>query len=235
MIFCKIRSPFWYFFHSISLTPPFLGLQNFHQGHGFKQWTGDDSKALIKVSIYYQYVQQWLLINWQVYLLVIEGYIPSEMIKALCTFLEFAYIACCNIHNTQSLEQMDDTLQCYHYHHKIFLTTGVQTGFNLPHQHTPIHYIKSIHMFGSLNGLCSSIMELNHIKVVKKPWWWSGCFEALCQMLLTNQCADKLTAARADFKKWGMLKGTCLSWVLVNLSMLHCFHWLSDVWPEGSI
>ena len=119
--------------------------------------------------------------------------------------------------------------------YKIFLTTGVWTSFNLLHQHALIHYTKSIHLFGSLNGLCSSITESKYIKAVKEPWWRSGHFEALHQMLLTNQCADKLTAARADFKKWGMLKGTCLSSVLVNLSMLHCFHWLSDIWPKGSI
>ena len=233
--FYKIRSPFSYFFHSISLTPAFPGLWNFHQGCGFKQWTGDNSKALMKVSICYQYIQQCLLINWQVYLPVIEGYVPSKMIKALHTFLEFAYIARRNIHDTRSLEQMDDALQHYHHHRKIFLTTGVRTSFNLPRQHALIHYTKSICLFGSQNGLCSSITESKHIKAVKEPWQRSGHFEALCQMLLTNQHADKLTATRADFKKQGMLKGTCLSSVLVNLSTLHCFHWLSDVWPKGSI
>ena len=35
---------------SIALAPSFPGLRRFPQGHGFKQWTGDDSKALMKVS-----------------------------------------------------------------------------------------------------------------------------------------------------------------------------------------
>ena len=34
---------------SIALVPPFTGLRNFPQGRGYKQWTGDDSKALMKV------------------------------------------------------------------------------------------------------------------------------------------------------------------------------------------
>ena len=34
----------------ISLAPPFPGLRQFKQGHNFNQWTGDDSKALMKVS-----------------------------------------------------------------------------------------------------------------------------------------------------------------------------------------
>ncbi|KAH9008887.1 hypothetical protein EDB84DRAFT_1280891, partial [Lactarius hengduanensis] len=33
----------------IALAPPFPGLRRFPQGQGFKQWTGDDSKALMKV------------------------------------------------------------------------------------------------------------------------------------------------------------------------------------------
>lgn len=36
-------------FSSISVAAPFSGLWQFPIGHGFKQWTGDDSKALMKV------------------------------------------------------------------------------------------------------------------------------------------------------------------------------------------
>ena len=35
--------------YSIAAVPPFAGLRRFPQGRGFKQWTGDDSKALMKV------------------------------------------------------------------------------------------------------------------------------------------------------------------------------------------
>jgi len=34
----------------ISAAPAFPGLRRFPEGRGFKQWTGDDSKALMKVS-----------------------------------------------------------------------------------------------------------------------------------------------------------------------------------------
>src|SRR5882762_7471611 len=35
----------------IALVAPFSGLRHFPEGQGFKQWTGDDSKALMKVGI----------------------------------------------------------------------------------------------------------------------------------------------------------------------------------------
>ena len=36
---------------SIAAAPSFAGLRCFPQGRGFKQWTGDDSKALMKVCV----------------------------------------------------------------------------------------------------------------------------------------------------------------------------------------
>lgn len=35
--------------NSIAAIAPFTGLRRFPQGRGFKQWTGNDSKALMKV------------------------------------------------------------------------------------------------------------------------------------------------------------------------------------------
>ena len=36
---------------SIAAAPHFPGLRRFPEGRGFKQWTGDDSKALMKVRL----------------------------------------------------------------------------------------------------------------------------------------------------------------------------------------
>ncbi|KII82878.1 hypothetical protein PLICRDRAFT_120126 [Plicaturopsis crispa FD-325 SS-3] len=35
----------------IAATPAFPGLRRLPQGHRFKQWTGDDSKTLMKVYL----------------------------------------------------------------------------------------------------------------------------------------------------------------------------------------
>jgi hypothetical protein len=37
-------------FSRIAAAAPFAGIRRFHEGRGFKQWTGDDSKALMKVG-----------------------------------------------------------------------------------------------------------------------------------------------------------------------------------------
>lgn len=154
----------------------------------------------------------------------IEGYVPDEMVQAVRAFLDFCYIARRDIHDTQSLAAMDDALHRFHHYREIFRTTGVRDDFNLPRQHSLIHYLKLIRAFGAPNGLCSSITESKHIKAVKEPWRRSSRFNALSQMLLTNQRLDKLAAARVDFANRGMLNGTCLSSVLEQLhsAYLHC-------------
>ena len=83
--------------------------------------------------------------------------------------------------------------------------------FNLLRQHSLIHYSKNIRAFGAPNSLCSSITESKHIKAVKEPWRRSSRFEALSQMLLTNQRLGKLAASRVNFAERRMLQGTCLS------------------------
>ncbi|KAH9023764.1 hypothetical protein EDB85DRAFT_1870528, partial [Lactarius pseudohatsudake] len=182
----------------IALALPFAGLRRFPEGRNFKQWTGDDSKALMKV-----------------YLPAIQGHIPDEMVQAMRAFLEFCYIARRDIHDTRSLGALDNALKRFHRHREIFREVGVRIkGFNLPRQHSLVHYTKLIRAYGAPNGLCSSITESKHIKAVKEPWRRSNRFDALSQMLLTNQRLDKLAAARVDFTNRRMLKGTCILSVL---------------------
>ncbi|KAF9487601.1 hypothetical protein BDN71DRAFT_1436721 [Pleurotus eryngii] len=75
--------------------------------------------------------------------------------------------------------------------------------------HSLIHYIHLIQEFGAPNGLCSSITESRHITAVKKPWRRSNRWEALGQMLTTNQRFDKLAALQADYESRGMIPVSC--------------------------
>ena len=138
------------------------------------------------------------------------------MLKALHALLNFCYIAHRNVHNTTSLRNLQDTLDHFHHHCKYFQECRVHPdGFNLPWQHSLIHYMYQADLCP--NGIYSSIMESKHIKAMKELWQRSSCFEALEQMLLPNQRFNKLVAARVDFADHGMLQGTCLLWILIQL------------------
>lgn len=73
-----------------------------------------------------------------------------------------------------------------------------------------VHYRELIELFGAPNGLCSSITESKHIRAVKEPWRCSNRFNALGQMLVTNQRLDKLATARRWFTEHRMLDGPLL-------------------------
>ncbi|KAG2342371.1 hypothetical protein BDR05DRAFT_976526 [Suillus weaverae] len=174
----------------IAAIASFSGLRHFPQGQGFKQWTGDDSKVLMKV-----------------YLPTIKGYVPTDVVRTFRAFLELCYLIQRNIIES-TLVRIQDALDRFHHYRKIFESTGVILTFSLPRQHSCSHYALLIQLFGAPNGLCSSITETKHIKAVKEPWRHSSRYHALGQMLVTNQHLDKLAASRIDFKSRGMLNGT---------------------------
>ncbi|KAH9919576.1 hypothetical protein B0H21DRAFT_702115 [Amylocystis lapponica] len=179
----------------IAAVPAFAGLRRFPEGRNFKQWTGDDSKALMKV-----------------YIPAIAGLVPRDIVRTFAAFLQFCYLVRRSFLTERTLEEVSTALTKFHHYRKVFETTGVRPdGFSLPRQHSLDHYVQHSRNFGAPNGLCSSITESKHIKAVKEPWRRSNRFEALGQMLLTNQRLDKLAAAHEDFASRGMLQGTVLS------------------------
>ncbi|KIK76790.1 hypothetical protein PAXRUDRAFT_168749, partial [Paxillus rubicundulus Ve08.2h10] len=120
--------------------------------------------------------------------------------------LEFCYIVQKDVIPDKTLDELQDALEHFHQYREIFHQTGVCIdSFSLPRQHSFVHYKALICMFGTPNGLCTSITELKHITVVKKPWQCSNRHCALGQILRTNQCLAKLAAAHADFEARGML------------------------------
>ncbi|KAI5987445.1 hypothetical protein EDD15DRAFT_2389481 [Pisolithus albus] len=182
----------------IAAVPLYLNLRCFPEGRQFKQWTVDDSKALMKV-----------------YLPAIKGHVPPGVVHTVSAFLEFCYTARRNSLNESTIESLQQALDHFHHHRQTFQQTGVREqgakGFSLPWQHSMTHYRHLIQELGAPNGLCSSITKPKRIKAVKKPWRHSNHCNTLGQMLITNQRLDKLTAACVNFENHQMLQGSVLS------------------------
>lgn len=65
------------------------------------------------------------------------------MVRTMRAFLEFCYIARRNVQDTKSLQQLQEALDRFHHYRTIFKTSGVRPdGFNLPRQHSLVHYFK---------------------------------------------------------------------------------------------
>ena len=124
----------------------------------------------------------------------------------LSAFLDACYITRQQDIDTDALDALDAALAKFWQLREIFRTSGIRPdGFSLPRQHALFHYRRHIEDFGAPGGLCSSITESRHITAVKKPWRRSNRYQALGQMLNTNQRLDKLAAMRSDFVARGML------------------------------
>ncbi len=190
----------------IAAVPHFPGLRRFPQGRGFKQWTGDDSKALMKVSYTMRYRYLSHLSVKQVWLPAISGYLPPRMVQTFSAFLEFCYLVRRDVIDEDVISGVDVALARFHQARTIFEEVGVRpNGFSLPRQHALAHYVEVIQAFGAPNGLCSSITESKHIKAVKQPWRRSNRYKALGQMLVTNSRIDKLAALRVHLDTHNML------------------------------
>jgi hypothetical protein len=133
------------------------------------------------------------------------------MVRALSAFVDFCYLVWRNILDELTLDAIDAAVARFHANRVIFEHVGIRSNFSLPRQHSMKHFRLLIQMFGAPNGLCSSITESKHIKAVKEPYRRSSHFEALGQMLLTNQRIDKLAACRINLTAHGMLDGPCLA------------------------
>ena len=152
----------------------------------------------------------YVFVNSEVYLPAIAGHVPPGMVRALSTLLDFCYLVRRSVLNETTLNAIDAVVNRSHQERTIFLTTSMRVHLSLPRQHAMVHYRKLIELFGVPNGLCSSITESKHIRVVKEPWQRSNRFNALGQMLVMNQRIDKLAAARRWFMEHGMLDGPLL-------------------------
>jgi len=149
----------------------------------------------------------------QVFLAAIAGYIPSMMVQSIATFMDACYIAHHNTITAPALEHSHKCIDKFHKLQNIFIESDVWNLISLPHQHALKHFYNSIHLFGSPNGLCSSITESKHIKAVKEPWHQSSQYQAFIQMLQIIMRMEKMTALHRIFLDHGMLIGMTSSYM----------------------
>lgn len=147
----------------------------------------------------------------KVYIPAIEGHVPQNIVRALRAFLELCYLVRRNVLTDGTLTFIEDSLQGFRNHREVF--KEVVATFSLPRQHAVKHYPDMIRLYGTPNGLCSSITESKHTKAVKEPYRRSNRLNAPGQILVTNQRLDKLARCRTEFNDQRMLDGSCGSFI----------------------
>ena len=79
------------------------------------------------------------------------------MVQALAAFLDFCYIVRQSSLDEADLDALDNALQH-------FETEGIRSdGISIPRIHALKHYCEAIELFGTPNGIFTSIVESKHI------------------------------------------------------------------------
>lgn len=132
--------------------------------------------------------------------------VPDDLVRAFSAQLDFCYLVRRPVIDDDGINAIDCALERFHRFREVIRDEGLRTDFNLPRQHSMLHYIESIKEFGAPNGLCTSITESRHIEDVKKRWRQSNKCNALKQMLKAIVRLGKLAAARVDYQERGMFE-----------------------------
>lgn len=149
----------------------------------------------------------------QVFIAAIDGLVPPQMVQCLSMFMDFCYIVRRNAITTSDIIKLQGLLDQFHELRNIFIDTGTRVDISLPRQHSLVHYIRGITLFGSPNGICSSITESKHIKAIKEPWRRSSRNKPLPQILQTISRDGKMDAISRIYESRGMLTGTTSSYI----------------------
>ena len=120
----------------IFAVPAFPGLCRFPDGCNFKQWTGDDSKALMKVS--------WATCFYPYNLIPVRYTSPQLLAMShqkWSNALQHSWTSVWhNAITSDTLHKIKNMLAEFHHHHEIFIQTGVHIDIYMPRQHALKHY-----------------------------------------------------------------------------------------------
>jgi hypothetical protein len=146
--------------------PPHSSLRHFKNGiSGISQWTGNEYKHMAKV-----------------FLGIIDGAVPKEVIQFTRGALDFIYYARYQSHDTNTLNSLAEALRAMHDNKDVFIKKEVRKDFNFPKFHSMLHYVDSIKWLGSADGYNTESPERLHIEYAKKGYRASNKKDYIRQM-----------------------------------------------------
>ncbi|KAL1705648.1 hypothetical protein EV121DRAFT_279498 [Schizophyllum commune] len=147
--------------------PHAFGLRHFDNGiTSLSQLSGSDRKQIAKVLLG-----------------CLVGAIPNRGLKACRGLLDFIYYAQYSIHDTASLNEMQNALDLWHDHKAFFVEMGIRSDLNIPKFHSLHHYISSIRLLGTTDNYNTELFERLHIDFAKKGWRASNKRDTFPQMI----------------------------------------------------
>ena len=120
----------------IHTLPPAYSICHFKNGlSALSQISGNERKNMAKILLG-----------------CLIGAIPKQGLLAVKSILEFVYLDQYSMHDSDTLQYIEDTLITWEENCPLFLKTGICNDFNIPKFHSLLHYTDSIHLFGATDN-----------------------------------------------------------------------------------
>ncbi|KAN0141046.1 hypothetical protein V8E53_000802 [Lactarius tabidus] len=156
------------------------------------------------------------------------GQVPSRVVRATRALLDFIFLAQFPSHTTSTLRRLDNSLTRFHSNKDVFLDVGVRKHFDLLKIHSLLHYIPSIHLFGTTDNYNTEQMECLHIELTKNAYGASNRKDEYYQMMTWNECREK-TQNHSVYIKWRQENHQASPQTSTPDERLHCPHFLKMV------
>jgi hypothetical protein len=147
----------------------------------------------------------------------------THIIKAMCTLLDFLFVAQYESHTSDTISQMEGHLRQFHDNKAVFLDLGMHTQFNLLKLHSLSHYASLIKLFGTTDNYNMEQLEHLHIDLVKDTYCITNHKEKYSQMTKWLEHYEKVQQYMV-FINWRGQQGHELSlpsWIIIGPPEAH--------------
>ena len=117
---------------------------------------------------------------------------PARLVCAICSLLDFLYLAQYPVHSSKTLYTLDKVLQSFHANKDIFIILGIHENFLLPKLHSLAHYHHFIELFGTTDNYNTEYMECLHINLTKDTYRSTNHKDEYPQMTLWLERKEKI-------------------------------------------
>ena len=132
----------------------YSGLRHFKKGISFvSQWTGREHKEMERTFVG-----------------VMAGAVNDEVLTVIRAIIDFIYFSQLHSHTTKTLASLQQSLETFHTHKKVFVELGIRKHFNIPKLHNIQHYVDAIYSLGSADGYNTELPERLHIDFAKSAY-----------------------------------------------------------------
>ncbi|KAG8730952.1 hypothetical protein FRC10_002161, partial [Ceratobasidium sp. 414] len=119
----------------------------------------------------------------KVFIGVMAGLIPNDVMPALRSLLDFIYYAQLPTHTTTTISWLENALRQFHDSKDVFVQHGIRKHFNINKLHSMMHYAQSIRELGALDGYNTEGPERLHINFAKRAYKATNRINFISQMV----------------------------------------------------